>query len=164
MVKLDASHVCSLSGQYNLTMAFECRGQVEVCKTDLESDVIASIIVSEDFCYSVSHDVRLKGDLTIFQDYEHTTLKTAFMNGQRAYFLATVNAERVQILATKVRSVFITSSKDRHATPIYNELFTSSIAQANAFTITPHTPSSIGFELTSALVMRRLTCSPLTLI
>jgi hypothetical protein len=146
MIKLDASNVCSLSGQYNITMAFECRGEIEVCKSDV-SDVIESNIISEDFCYSVSRDLRLKGDLTIFQDSEHVTLKKAFMNGQRAYFLATVNAERITILATKVRTVFITPSKSRHAIPLYNEGFFSLLAQANAFTITPHTPSSIGFEV-----------------
>lgn len=136
-----------MTGQYNMTTLFGCRGDQALCPLDASTNtgLIASSVISEDFCQIVRFDIDLNGVLEVYQDALHTTKKTAFLPTQTAYFMATVWSSKANIIESSINSVFYTLPDDTSRS-LFAAGQQTQLAQANQFAITPVNATAEGFQ------------------
>ncbi len=144
---MEPNTACNMTGQYNLTTLFACRGPSAACPLDANTNtgLIASNVVSEDFCQVVRFDIDLNGVLEVYQDAQHTTKKTAFLPSQTAYFKATVWSTKATIIDSSISSVFYTLP-DSTSRSLFAAGAQTLLAQANQFAITPINATAEGFQ------------------
>jgi hypothetical protein len=138
---------CKLNGDYNLTTAIVCRGDQALCPLDANTNsaLIASKVISEDFCQIVRFDIDLSGALAVYQDAAHTTPKTAFLPTQTAFFLATVWSSKATIVNADITDVTY-ALPDGTSRSLFAAGDNTALANANQFTLTANNATSEGFQ------------------
>jgi len=87
---------CTLDGKYALSWKRECSpGLTSECPLqagDINTTVTYSL-ASENFCATITVDIGLFGNISIFEDVKYKISQTSFYIGSRAYFLLKVDSD-----------------------------------------------------------------------
>merc|ERR1711972_1262907 len=134
---------CKLNGDYNLTTSIICRGDQAACPLDANTNtaLIASKVVSEDFCQIVRFDIDLNGALDVYQDATYTTRKTAFLPTQTAYFLAAVWSTKATIVSSTITDVSY-DLPDGTSRSLLGAGDATALGSANSFQLNPKNETS----------------------
>jgi hypothetical protein len=105
---------CTLNGQYDLEWEITCQqtGGVNPVECATEPGALANaalVVVSEDFCATISTTTPLSGSLSVYSDLAHSNPRAGFLVGQTLFWQVSVISPNVTLTGTTINSVKLTA-------------------------------------------------------
>jgi hypothetical protein len=151
-IAIVTGSACTLNGNYALSWTLTCQqtGGVNPAQCAIQAGATATaslVVVSEDFCATISTVTPLSGSLAAFGDGAHSIPKTQYLVGQTLFFRATVISTNVTLTGTTINSVKLTSAGQPDVL-LYSGLVLGADGTDASFSAPASTANSADFQFT----------------